>query len=99
MVNVTRYSITHASVVVTLLAILLVGGVYSFWQLGKREDSTFTIKSAVVVAPYAGATPEVQLIQPIFPVRSAKVRGLRRIRCPSRSVCRPEKPAAYTRPW
>lgn len=58
MVNVTRYSITHASVVVTLLAILLVGGVYSFWQLGKREDSTFTIKSAVVVAPYAGATPE-----------------------------------------
>ena len=27
--------------------------------LGKREDSTFTIKSAVVVCPYPGATPEM----------------------------------------
>ena len=58
MVNVTRYSVTHISVVVTLLVALLLGGVYAFWQLGKREDSTFTIKSAVVVAPYAGATPD-----------------------------------------
>ena len=40
------------------LAIMIVGGVYAFIRLGKREDSTFVIKSAVVTCPYPGATPE-----------------------------------------
>ena len=58
MFNISRYSISHTSVIVTLLVAVLCGGIYGFWQLGKREDSTFTIKSAVVVVPYGGATPE-----------------------------------------
>ena len=58
MFNVTRYSTTHRSVVWFFLAVMLLGGVYAFMSLGKREDSTFVIKSAVVTCPYAGATPE-----------------------------------------
>ena len=41
-----------------LMIATIVGGLYAFSALGKREDSTFTIKSAIVVCPYAGATPE-----------------------------------------
>ena len=41
------------------IAIIVIGGIYSFVVLGKREDSTFTIKSAVVTCTYPGATPEV----------------------------------------
>jgi multidrug efflux pump subunit AcrB len=37
---------------------MLVGGIYAFEALGKREDSTFVIKSAIVICPYSGATPE-----------------------------------------
>ena len=56
--NISRYSISRPSVIGFFLAVILLGGIYAFWALGKREDSTFIIKSAVVVCPYSGATPE-----------------------------------------
>lgn len=58
MKNISQYSISHRSVVVFLMCVMLLGGIYAFLSLGKREDSTFTIKTAVVVCPYGGATPE-----------------------------------------
>lgn len=59
MFNITQYATRHSRVVWLFVAIILLGGIYSFLSLGKREDSTFTIKSAVVVCPYPGATPEM----------------------------------------
>ena len=56
--NISRYSILRPSVILFFLAVMLVGGIYSFEALGKREDSTFIIKSAIVICPYSGATPE-----------------------------------------
>ena len=57
MFNITKYAISNSAVVKLLMAIAIVGGIYSFSTLGKREDSTFTIKSAVVICSYDGATP------------------------------------------
>ena len=59
MFNITRYSTRNHSVVRLFILLIIIGGVYSFITLGKREDSTFTIKSAVVICPYPGATPEM----------------------------------------
>ena len=56
--NISQYSLRHRSVVVVLMIAILVGGLYAFSALGKREDSTFTIKSAIVTCSYPGATPE-----------------------------------------
>ena len=56
--NLTKLSLCNTSVVGFLLAIMLLGGIYAFVHLGKREDSTFKIKSAVVTCQYPGATPE-----------------------------------------
>ena len=56
--NISRYSILRPSVIIFFLAIMLFGGIYAFEKLGKREDSTFVIKSAIVICPYSGATPE-----------------------------------------
>lgn len=56
--NISRYSILRPSVILFFLAVMLLGGIYAFERLGKREDSTFVIKSAIVISPYAGATPE-----------------------------------------
>ena len=58
MFNISKYATRHNAVVWLFVAIIVVGGIYSFATLGKREDSTFTIKSAMVVCPYPGATPE-----------------------------------------
>lgn len=59
MFNITRYSTRNHSVIRLFILLIIIGGVYSFLTLGKREDSTFTIKSAVVICPYPGATPEM----------------------------------------
>ncbi len=56
--NITRLSLRNPSVVGFFLAVALLGGIYAFVHLGKREDSTFKIKSAVVTCHYPGATPE-----------------------------------------
>lgn len=56
--NITRLSLRTPSVVGFFLAVAILGGVYAFVHLGKREDSTFKIKSAVVTCYYPGATPE-----------------------------------------
>lgn len=55
--NISRYSILRPSVIIFFLVAILLGGIYAFEKLGKREDSTFIIKSAIVICPYAGATP------------------------------------------
>ena len=55
--NITRKSLSNPSVVGFFLAVAILGGIYAFVHLGKREDSTFKIKSAVVTCRYPGATP------------------------------------------
>ena len=47
--NIAKYSLENTKVVYFFLAILLVGGVLSFDLLGKKEDSPFVIKTAVIM--------------------------------------------------
>lgn len=55
--NLPEYSLRNARVVGFFLALLLVGGAAGFATLGKKEDSTFVIKSASLICSYPGATP------------------------------------------
>lgn len=44
-----------------LLVLILGGGIFSYYNMGKLEDASFTIKQAVVTTSYPGASPmEVQ---------------------------------------
>lgn len=44
-----------------LLVLILGGGIFSYYNMGKLEDALFTIKQAVVTTSYPGASPmEVQ---------------------------------------
>ena len=56
--NIPEYAMRNRKVVYFFLAILLIGGVLSFFQLPKKEDSPFVIKTAVLVTQYPGATPQ-----------------------------------------
>ena len=55
--NISEYSVGSRSVITFFMVAMLLGGIYAFATLGKREDSTFTIKSAIVTCQYPGATP------------------------------------------
>ena len=55
--SLSDYSIRHRNVVWFMLALFIIGGVWSFFKMGKKEDSTFVLKSAVVSCSYPGATP------------------------------------------
>ena len=55
--SITDFSLRHRSVVWFVLWLFVVGGVWAFAKMGKKEDSTFVLKSAVVTCQYPGATP------------------------------------------
>ncbi|MCC5874940.1 MAG: efflux RND transporter permease subunit [Candidatus Sumerlaeia bacterium] len=56
--NVAEASIRRAPLVIVLSVLLLFMGVDSYQKLGKLEDPVYTIKRAIVLTQYPGATPE-----------------------------------------
>jgi multidrug efflux pump subunit AcrB len=58
--NLPVYSLENKKIIYFFLAIMLIGGIYSFFKLPKKEDSPFVIKQAVLVTQYPGATQEVE---------------------------------------
>ena len=90
--NLPEYSLRNGRVVGFFLALLLVGGVAGFSTLGKKEDSTFVIKSASLICTYPGATPreveelvtepierEVQSMRSVHKITSESWYGLSKI--------------------
>ena len=55
--NLTEYSLKNKVVIYFLLLIVLLGGISSYFSMGKLEDSVFTIKTALVITQYPGASP------------------------------------------
>lgn len=56
-----KYFLQKRSVTILLLLLVLGGGLLSYVKMGKLEDAPFTIKQALVLTPYPGASPsEVQ---------------------------------------
>lgn len=55
--NLPIYSLKNRKVIYFFLSILLVGGIYAFFKLPKKEDAPFIIKQAILTAYYPGANP------------------------------------------
>jgi len=55
--NIAEFSIQKKTITLVIAVLILVGGLSSYQNLGRLEDPEFTIKSAVVVTSYPGATP------------------------------------------
>lgn len=52
--NLPVYSLENKKIIYFFLAVMLIGGIYSFFKLPKKEDSPFVIKQAVLVTQYPG---------------------------------------------
>ena len=54
--DIARASIKRFRIVIFLCLMTLIGGVMAYFEIGKLEDPSFTIKTAVVSAVYPGAS-------------------------------------------
>ena len=90
--NLPVYSLENKKIIYFFLAIMLIGGIYSFFKLPKKEDSPFVIKQAVLVTQYPGATPqeveklitepierEIQSMSDVFQIKSESYFGMSKL--------------------
>jgi multidrug efflux pump subunit AcrB len=90
--GVAAYFINNRVISWMLTLIFLVGGTMAFFDLGRLEDPAFTIKDAMIVTQYPGATPvqveeevtypiekEIQQLAYVDEVNSISTRGLSQI--------------------
>ena len=54
--NLSAWAITHRPLVLFMILLLGVAGAYSYFNLGRQEDPSFTIKTMVVNVAWPGAT-------------------------------------------
>src|SRR5262245_27017353 len=60
--NLSEWAITHQSLVLFMILLLGAAGAYAYFNLGRAEDPSFTIKTMIVNVAWPGATAgEIQL--------------------------------------
>ncbi|WP_318486080.1 efflux RND transporter permease subunit [Photobacterium leiognathi] len=69
--DIATYFIKNKVISWMLTLIFLVGGTLSFFGLGQLEDPAFTIKDAMVVTAYPGATPQQVEEEVTYPIEKA----------------------------
>ena len=55
--NIAEYAIRKKTITWFMVVLLTIGGIAAYTGLGKLEDPSFTIKTAVVSTAYPGASP------------------------------------------
>lgn len=58
MKQLVEFGLQYKAVMILITVIIAFGGVFSFFSLGQLEDPPFSVKSALVITSYPGATPE-----------------------------------------
>ena len=56
--NLSEWGLRHRSMIAYLIIVMLVGGVLSYFKLGRAEDPDFTFKAMVVRTLWPGATAQ-----------------------------------------
>lgn len=97
--NIAIASIARPIYVWILVLICLLGGIWGFATVGRLEDPSFTIKSAVIITRYPGASAiqvarevseplesEIQKMSEVDEIRSVNQPGLSRITVDMKSI-------------
>src|SRR5947209_11348514 len=56
--NLAAIAIERRAITNFLIALIVVGGTFSYFKLGQLEDPEFSIKTAVITTTYPGASAE-----------------------------------------
>jgi len=103
MMGLTEFAIRRKAVSWMVTLLLIGGGILSFLGLGRLEDPEFTIKEAVIVTSYAGASPQeveeevtlplenvIQQLPYVDNIRSISAAGLSQVTVEMKSIYRKE---------
>jgi multidrug efflux pump subunit AcrB len=87
--KITQFCIENRVTTLVLTVFLVVGGIVSYGSMGRLEDPEFTIKDALIITPYPGASAQeveeevsdvieiaVQKLKQLDEVESRSTRGL-----------------------
>ena len=55
--NLPDFSLRNQTTVIFAMVLLILGGIWGYFRLGKLEDPVFTVKTAMVMTVYPGASP------------------------------------------
>lgn len=58
MKQLVEFGLQYKAVMLLITVIIVLGGIFSFFSLGQLEDPPFSVKTALVITQYPGATPE-----------------------------------------
>ena len=99
--KLTEYTLNNKTVSWMAVILLLIGGVLSFTQLGRLEDPAFTIKQAMIITQYPGASAQeveeevtlplehaLQQLPYVETIRSMSTAGLSQIDVEMKSIYR-----------
>ena len=56
MIDISKWAFENKKLIYFLIAVLIVGGAYSSYEMSKLEDPEITVKLAMVVTTYPGAS-------------------------------------------
>jgi len=87
--KITQFCIENRVTTLVLTVVLVLGGIISYGSMGRLEDPEFTIKDALIITPYPGASAAeveeevsdvietaVQKLKQLLEVESRSTRGL-----------------------
>ena len=55
--NLTRFAVENKTLTNFIVFLLVFGGFISYFELGRLEDPDFTVKTAIIITQYPGASP------------------------------------------
>ncbi len=98
--NIARASIDRPIYTWLIILIALFGGIWGFTSLGRLEDPAFTIKNAVIITQYPGATAEQVALEVSEPLESAiqqmgEVDTITSVNQPERSIIEVEVKSTF----
>lgn len=56
--KLVEFGLQYKALMILVTVIIVLGGIFSYFSLGRLEDPAFSVKSALIITQYPGATPE-----------------------------------------
>jgi multidrug efflux pump subunit AcrB len=69
--NIGEFSVRRNRVIFAAMVFVMLGGTFAYLKLGRLEDPEFTIKEALIVTPYPGASAEEVAQEVSNPIETA----------------------------
>ena len=71
MIDIGKWSLQNRKLIYYIVAVLIIGGIWSLWDISKLEDPEIQVKTATVVTVYPGATAHTVELEVTDPLEKA----------------------------